>query len=488
MYRLINHFLFASLLVFSLADVRAAELRSAVQLCNFYAPETGPYCEVYILTSGNSVKLNETSKGNFQGKIQIQMAFLKGDSVINFDSHNLLSPAQKDSISNTPDFINVKRFPLPPGDYFFEIIIRDALSKKEPFTARIAHHVPPVENLPLFSDIILLNSFSPANTPGPLTKSGYDIVPSISDYYAEKQNELSFYSEWYNHGNTLLKDDKMILKYRLENADNKTQVNDFIAFKRIRANDVIPLLASFDITSLPSGNYNLVLEAVNAENKMVSSQKVFFQRSKGVLFSLEGDAANKLVNFSGSLQNPDSLAEYIRCLKPILGRMEDDFASNVLETKDLLKMQNFFYQFWAKRKPSNPQEAWHEYAAEVKAVQAEFATRIFKGYQTDRGRVYLKYGKPDVRDIHENDPGLYPYEIWQYYKVDNRSNRRFVFYNPELATNRWMLLHSDAIGERRDDRWQMVLQKRNIFDRNLDSQDSRDFFGNRIQENFTTPR
>ncbi|MFN5209689.1 MAG: hypothetical protein ACK5D8_09380, partial [Bacteroidota bacterium] len=148
MYRLINHFLFASLLVFSLADVRAAELRSAVQLCNFYAPETGPYCEVYILTSGNSVKLNETSKGNFQGKIQIQMAFLKGDSVINFDSYNLLSPAQKDSISNTPDFINVKRFPLPPGDYFFEIIIRDALSKKEPFTARIAHHVPPVENLP----------------------------------------------------------------------------------------------------------------------------------------------------------------------------------------------------------------------------------------------------------------------------------------------------------------------------------------------------
>ncbi|MFN5630249.1 MAG: hypothetical protein ACK48W_13295, partial [Bacteroidota bacterium] len=114
------------------------------------------------------------------------------------------------------------------------------------------------------------------------------------------------------------------------------------------------------------------------------------------------------------------------------------------------------------------------------------------GLQTDRVRVYLKYLKPYLLHQHQNDSGVYPYEIWQYYKLNNRTNRRFIFYNPELATNRWILLHSDAIGETRDDRWQLKLEKlqknRSDLQRNLDTERGIDFFGNRINENFSTPR
>jgi GWxTD domain-containing protein len=155
-------------------------------------------------------------------------------------------------------------------------------------------------------------------------------------------------------------------------------------------------------------------------------------------------------------------------------------------------MKLFLYQFWVKRDKNNPKKPYDFYMKEVLTADQIFGTKILRGFQTDRGRVYLQYGKPDVRDQHENDSGVYPYEIWQYYKLNNRTNRRFIFYNPELATNRWILLHSDAIGETRDDRWQLKLEKlqknRSDLQRNLDTERGIDFFGNRINENFSTPR
>jgi len=467
---------------------QATELKSAVQLSNFFSPETGPYCEVQLLTQGSSVLLAKTESGKFRGSIQVQMAFVRNDSIINYKTYNLLSPEVNDSSQKASDFLDVQRFPLPPGAYFFEIMIIDNLSKTNPFTSRLQHAIPPPAAASFFSDIQLLESFSKTETPGVLSKSGFDLIPLMSDYFPEASKRISFYSEWYNPSSTA-SGSKMILQYYIENADDNTRMENYAAFKRAQMQAVVPLLASFDISDLNSGNYNLVIEARDAGNAPLAQKKIFFQRNKNA-FKIDPaqDMSGYAVLFSGHMQNPDTLAEYIHSLRPISERQEQEFGQRITESKDLKKMQNFFYQFWLNKNSKNPQKAWEDYASEVKAMQQAFGTRILKGYQTDRGRVYLKYGKPDVRDVHENDAGLYPYEIWQYYKLSNRSNRKFVFYNPEIATNRWVLLHSDAIGERRDDRWQMVLQKRSIFQNNMDVQDSRDFFGNRIQENFSTPR
>jgi len=192
--------------------------------------------------------------------------------------------------------------------------------------------------------------------------------------------------------------------------------------------------------------------------------------------------------FAFSVHNLDSIKDFIACTRPIANRDEISTSKNVLASKDLLLCQKFFLGFWLKRSGTAPGKAWSDYKAKVDEVNDMFSTSIQKGYATDRGRVYLQYGKPDARNTFEQDAGTYPYEIWQYYKLHNRTNRRFIFYNRELATNRWVLLHSDAIGERQEPNWQMVLQQRSEFNNNTDVQQGRDYFGNRINENFSTPR
>jgi hypothetical protein len=90
---------------------------------------------------------------------------------------------------------------------------------------------------------------------------------------------------------------------------------------------------------------------------------------------------------------------------------------------------------------------------------------------------------------HYAEPSAYPYEIWHYYKLGTQTNRKFVFYNPDLVTNDFLLLHSDAQGELSNARWQMVVYKRDTQSINFDDEKKPgDYFGNQVNENFTNPK
>jgi len=155
------------------------------------------------------------------------------------------------------------------------------------------------------------------------------------------------------------------------------------------------------------------------------------------------------------------LREYINSTYPIATGIEKTFIRTSLKTADLKTRQQFFYSFWLSRDPNNPEMAWNLYKEQVYKVQVNFGTPIKKGYQTDRGRIYLQYGPPNTRSAQYNEPSNYPYEIWQYYTLNNNQrNKKFVFYAPDMVTSDFVLLHSDAIGEINNPRWKIDLRSR----------------------------
>jgi hypothetical protein len=126
------------------------------------------------------------------------------------------------------------------------------------------------------------------------------------------------------------------------------------------------------------------------------------------------------------------------------------------------------------------------YKADVEAAEYSFSTPIRHGFETDRGRVYLQYGKPDRRHVMNNEPGALPYEIWQYYRVPSgQTNVMFVFYLPGIATNDYRLIHSDVNGELRDSRWKYKIyasMKEMSGYANPDNTNIRDHWGKRIDQ------
>lgn len=170
------------------------------------------------------------------------------------------------------------------------------------------------------------------------------------------------------------------------------------------------------------------------------------------------DAAN---TFADRYTKLDSLREFVSSTYPISSGIERAFIKDALKNADLKTLQQYFYGFWVRRDPVNPEKAWLAYLEQVRKAQYNFGTPVKKGYQTDRGRVFLEYGPPNVRSTQYNEPSSYPYEIWQYYTLNNNQiNKKFVFYSPDMVTSDFFLLHSDAIGEINNPRWQIDLQSR----------------------------
>jgi GWxTD domain-containing protein len=180
------------------------------------------------------------------------------------------------------------------------------------------------------------------------------------------------------------------------------------------------------------------------------------------------------------------LEDNIRSLYPISTEMERMFVNDKLKKADLILMQQYFFNFWLQRSASDPESAWKNYKKEVDVVNSKFGTKVKRGYDTDRGRVYLEYGQPNeiVDRAFDSSSGLdeswgsVPYQIWHYYKLKNQSNRKFVFANPNLALGDYELYHSDAIGEINDPNWTNRLSRSNDLNTDNDSRNPRGKAGN----------
>lgn len=468
----------------------------------FNVPTKQPYYETYLSVIGNSVKFVKNANGKFQGTVDVTVRFLKEQEVKSAQKYSLNSPEVADTTKTRPNFIDQQRYTLPQGMYTLEISIADKnMPGEKPLTTSIPITVSFDDATVSASDIQLLESYTKAEKPGQLTKSGYDLVPYVSTFFPENISKIKFYAEFYNAKKVLGENEKVVLSYFIENYETKAKMSEYSYFSKQAAADVNIAMGEFNIDALPSGNYNLVIELRDKDNKLQSTQTCFIQRkNKATEMSLADiQKIDVSKTFAGKYTNVDTLMGYLRCLRPISNSSEIEFTENQLKEHNLPLMQQYFYNFWKARYPLNPEQSWNDYYSDVKKVNEQFGTYGLKGYDTDRGRVYLQYGPPDTRTRMDNEPSAYPYEIWAYNSLfdkrlaitnpnNRQSNKKFVFYNPDLVTNKYMLLHSTAKGEIYNSNWELLLHKRDTPTNNLDTQTAPDHFGDNANDIFRDPR
>lgn len=75
--------------------------------------------------------------------------------------------------------------------------------------------------------------------------------------------------------------------------------------------------------------------------------------------------------------------------------MHKRFIQSELKSATTEEKKIFLYNFFRQINPSNPNGEWAYYMENVKYVNDRYSTSIKKGYDTEMGRVYLVYGKPD---------------------------------------------------------------------------------------------
>lgn len=440
----------------------AKNLWAFLTYSTFNSPE-GPYIETYLTVAGNSVNYVKKDNGKYQATVNILMTFKQKNDIKAFKKYELNSPEIDDTIKNNYEFLDEQRFLVPNGTYDFDLQISDKSNEKKPAPFSQAVVVDFPETAPSISGIQLVQSYTKSDTPKVITKSGYDLVPYVYNFYPQKETKMIMYCELYNLDKALGADTKFILSYYIESFENNMKFNDFARIKKETARPVNILMPEFSIENLATGNYNMVIEARNQQNEVIVSKKLFFQRSNpnAKLSFAEMLSTSATNTFADKITNLDTLRESISCLFPIASGLEKAYMKNTAKSKDIVSMQQFFYGFWQRRNAATPEKAWLAYKDEVYKANFNFKTPVKKGYQTDRGRVYLQYGPPNVRSQQYSEPAAYPYEIWQYYTLNNNQrNRKFVFYSPDMVSSDFFLLHSDAQGEFNNPQWRVDLLNR----------------------------
>lgn len=463
-------------------NVSAKNLQAYFSYCTFYSPENGPYLETYLTVLGQSTNLKKITKGKFQSSIEVSIMLKQDTSIKYFDKYNLLSPLFDDSLNVINDFMDIQRIILQNGNYFLLISITDNNNKLNTFTLEQVVKVNYQPSIVEISDIELLASYQKTETTTKTTKSGFDLTPYSSNFFSKNMNHIKFYTEIYNT-DKVLPGEPFLVKYFIESYERQSVTSGLSGFSKQTAIPVNVILAQFAIDNLPSGNYNLVIEARNKGNELLANKKLFFQRSNN-LSPIEELKSVNLSNTFSSRFTKLQIQENLKCLSPISSQNELIYARNALGSNDTTIMQKYFQFFWEKRNADSPEEEWNKYYKIVLEADKLYHTKILKGYETDRGRIYLQYGLPDDKIISDIEPNSYPYEMWRYNKIETQSNVKFVFYNPDLVTNDFQLIHSTAIGEISNNQWKMILHNRNQQNTDFDDTGDRDRHGTKANDFF----
>lgn len=450
-------------------------IKSYLNTASFYTSED-IFLETYLAFDANSLSLSKNN-GKFYAEIDILIEITKNTIPIYTDHYLLISPIFEGENNLNLFFFDQQRITLKNGNYKLKVTVADTKGDTVP-VVHLKDILINYNKMIEISDIQLVSEYSEQENESKITKSSLKITPFVSNYYPKNINTLSYYFEVYNTHK--VKKGKYLLNTYIETFTTNVPLFDFNKIKRESGKKINSSLFSFDISELPTGNYNLVCEIKDFENHSITKKKLFFQRSNSFSgVQKEEDISGVLVasNFLENIKDKELLKLYIDYLYPISSAKENTFAQNQIKYNNLELMQKFFYNFWKNKNPTDPYLAWCEYYQKVTSVNKKFKNFKIAGYLTDRGRVYLQYGAPNSIHTVENAASTYPYEIWHYYKLKNQTNKKFVFINSDFATNEYRLEYSNVYGEVSNAEW-----------RDKINQDLSPTFGDDFNNNYLNPR
>jgi len=445
-----RNFLLFLLLVPSLVSGITANFKYAV----FHAPEKGPYLETYIAFDGADLRY-VTAGQAFQASVEVTLIFEQDSKVISFVKTLVLSPYTNDTIRELRDFIDLQRFSLPAGEYELNLRLADVNNLLDTVVSEQHITIQDIGKTVVFSDVVLAEKIEPTTAENTYSRFGYDVFPKISTFYPPSSTSVAFYTELYNANKMLGDEGGYLINIDLINISTGDELPEYHLTKRMTAKLTEPILQTMNIESLMTGEYLLRLEARNKLNELMATKALEIKR-----FSIDPPADSLpdevIAKTFVSKLSIDSLRNMCYCLKYKGNSYEENYIEKNWEKGDTLELKRFFYSFWQSRNPVDPRLEWARYQSFIAVVQDEFGTSTNHGCATDRGRVYLKYGKPESRMVITNEPGAYPYEIWHFPKTPQKGNAKFVFYDP-ARTNDFRLLHSNILGETSDYNWHTKL-------------------------------
>jgi GWxTD domain-containing protein len=420
-----------------------------------YQQEGKPYIEVFYYISNSTVGWLDSAKS--QKKVQVTMLLYRQDVVTRYDKFEITNTASRPN----DDFMTLQRYALEAGDYKVVFTCTDESDSSNVRTQSATVHINSAKQRPTLSDIIIYSEARPVSDVN-TGKHGVFYEQFPNGYVNPDWNSLGFMTELYHTDMIPGPQTYVLLRVKGVGDTHEGKVKAKIWMKRKpKAFDIIK--STLDVSYYESGYYELMLAIADSTHHIIDSAKYVFIKSNPAYDAriiAQGNTDAVATSFAGKLSN----TEVIYSLKAILMNVpfqDINMVSSLINSGNATAGATYLYNYYKKLSPVFTDAYYTQYMEVAKAVDQKYKIAGRFGFESERGIIFMKYGKPnDIVSIMD-DPSAPPYEIWLYHSIPQigQSNVKFLFYNPNLDGADYRLLTSNARGERQDKDWKKELYK-----------------------------
>lgn len=290
----------------------------------------------------------------------------------------------------------------------------------------------------------------------PFAKSGLHVSPNPDGFYGEGVPAISYYAEVYRPPAS--GEEYTLLTYLAESDQaGPMPGRQSRQIRTVRPVDVVA--GMLDVSDVPSGIYYLRLVVLDAANEAVAEQtKRVYVVNPGVA---RPEAAVSELDYEETLfaaMGEEELEKSLRHARVIATSREEAQMSALQSDAD---RRQFLAAFWRSRDTdANPtvNDARRQFAERLALANDRYNESGREGFETERGRVYIRYGPPSEIERRVFDSNLVPHEIWVYENIPGEGRSVFVFAD-RFGSDTYELIHSDVTGETSMANWQDALRQ-----------------------------
>ncbi len=444
---------------------------------NVYHTSDYSYLEICLHVIGKSLQHQDSTE--LQRGVEFLIVVKDGETIEAFEKYKV-------SLDSIFDFQNLKRFKLTEG---FKSIEIEAVDLSESTNKVTLDHKVEIRKPSASNYLSAIQVFSQVDQ-NPLTlgisKSSFSGEFLAFNFAGPSLNQLWCYSEYF-----VDQDVDRYLSVSLCTGSYKADVKTEIirqTIDKIKVKDLSVSLNQVDLTGIPSGNYHIRIELIDRSKNVLAHSYYNFQRSNPIqdLSLLQKNDKNFESSFVHKLEST-KLNYYLRAHFPIAEYSMSGVLNSIIKNKNEKSKRYFLYKFWTDQSIEFAEELFLKYMKVADAIDQMYNSGFGYGFETDRGYFYLKYGQPSQSITVTDDPSAPPYEMWVYdeLKETNQNNVKFVFYNPSLSHNDFILLHSTCIGQTSNAEWDVVLYQNALSETpgaGFDGRSSQDNFGRNARQ------
>ena len=444
----IRIFLLALLIGFSESAVAQTPANPFVinfDYARFRNNATNGYLELYYSFYCGQITFHSEGT-DLKGGVAIRTDLIQegsGKSVIN---ERVVLPVVMDDTSmagwRTTSILRQAGHLAPFGKYRLHVVAYDSANP-----ARRDSLTMPVEikASSAVSDLQLCASIQAStNASHPYFKNAHEVTPHPSLVFGVYMPVVYAYTELYDVDTSKV----YALSYEIVGEDGAVAKKVSRQRRYHTANTIE--VGTLNAVALKPGKYTLRLSVQN----VLQQQKEFYVYQPPTGSVEPAPDATALAAAIEALTEKEAEEEFQKA-KYLADKTEIYFFSQL---KTAPAKKEYLKDFWSRQESggmTGTLRTRNDYLRRVQVADERYSQYTKKGWRTDRGRVFILYGKPDEVERRPSEGVTKPYEIWFFYQIEN--GVQFVFVDRN-GFGDYELVHSTKRGELSDEDWQRYLQ------------------------------